>query len=153
MTDQYYDPYDVEIDADPYPVYKWLRDEAPSYYNGRYDFYVVSRFEDCRRGLADAKRHTSGRGGILELIKANIEMPPGTLIFEDPPVHTIHRGLLSRVFTPAAGGRTGAADPQLLRPKPRGPRRSERVRPGRRLRRADADACDRHAVRHPRGRP
>ena len=27
-------------------------------------------------------------------------MPPGILIFEDPPTHTIHRALLSRVFTP-----------------------------------------------------
>ena len=27
-------------------------------------------------------------------------MPPGVLIFEDPPMHTVHRGLLSRVFTP-----------------------------------------------------
>ena len=25
----YYDPYDFEIDADPYPVWKRLRDEAP----------------------------------------------------------------------------------------------------------------------------
>jgi cytochrome P450 len=27
-------------------------------------------------------------------------MPPGSIIFEDPPTHDIHRGLLSRVFTP-----------------------------------------------------
>ena len=110
MADLYYDPYDVEIDADPYPVYKRLRDEAPCYYNERYDFYAVSRFEDCRRGLADAKHHISGRGAILELIKANIEMPPGTLIFEDPPVHTVHRSLLSRVFTPR---RVAALEPQI----------------------------------------
>ncbi len=29
----YYDPYDFDIDADPYPVWKRLRDEAPLYYN------------------------------------------------------------------------------------------------------------------------
>jgi len=100
MSDVYYDPYDVGIDADPYPVFKRLRDEAPLYYNEQYDFYAVSRFADVERGFADAKRFISGRGGILELIKANIEMPSGTLIFEDPPTHTIHRRLLSRVFTP-----------------------------------------------------
>ncbi len=99
-ADLYYDPYDAGIDADPYPVFKRLRDEAPLYYNEPYDFYAVSRFDDVERGLADAKRFISGRGGILEIIKANIEMPPGTLIFEDPPVHTVHRRLLSRVFTP-----------------------------------------------------
>jgi len=106
----YYDPYDGDIDADPYPVYKRLRDEAPLYYNERYDFYAVSRYADVERGLVDAKQYVSGRGGILELIKANIEMPPGTLIFEDPPVHTIHRGLLSRVFTPR---RVSALEPKM----------------------------------------
>jgi cytochrome P450 len=50
--------------------------------------------------LKARETYISGRGGILELIKAGIEMPPGVLIFEDPPAHTVHRGLLSRVFTP-----------------------------------------------------
>src|SRR5262249_47048821 len=30
----------------------------------------------------------------------NLEIPPGSIIFEDPPEHDIHRSLLSRVFTP-----------------------------------------------------
>ena len=34
-TKLYYDPYDLEIDADPYPIYRRLRDEAPLYYNER----------------------------------------------------------------------------------------------------------------------
>jgi cytochrome P450 len=99
-SDVYYDPYDVDINADPYPVFRRLREEAPLYYNEQHDFYALSRFEDVERGLADRATYISGRGGILELIKANIEMPPGVLIFEDPPVHTVHRSLLSRVFTP-----------------------------------------------------
>jgi cytochrome P450 len=99
-TTVYYDPYDVDIDADPYPVFRRLRDEAPLYYNEPHDFFAVSRYTDVERGLVDRETYISGRGGILELIKANIEMPPGILIFEDPPLHTVHRGLLSRVFTP-----------------------------------------------------
>lgn len=31
----YYDPYDFDIDTDPYPVWRRLRDEAPLYYNDR----------------------------------------------------------------------------------------------------------------------
>ncbi len=100
MTDVYYDPYNVEINADPYPVYRRLREEAPLYYNDHHDFYAVSRYEDVERGLLDAQTYISGKGGIIELIRANIEMPPGVLIFEDPPTHTIHRRLLSRAFTP-----------------------------------------------------
>ena len=96
----YYDPYDADINADPYPVYRRLREEAPLYYNEPYDFYAASRYDDVERGLQNRETFISGRGGILELIKANIEMPPGVVIFEDPPTHTIHRRLLSRAFTP-----------------------------------------------------
>jgi cytochrome P450 len=99
-TDIYYDPYDFEIDADPYPRWKRLRDEAPVYYNDRYDFFALSRFEDVERALVDWRTYTSSRGSVLELIKADLQMPPGSIIFEDPPSHELHRGLLSRVFTP-----------------------------------------------------
>ncbi|HEY5876976.1 MAG TPA: cytochrome P450, partial [Ilumatobacteraceae bacterium] len=42
----------------------------------------------------------SARGDILEVVKANPKMPPGIFINEDPPLHTIHRALVSRMFTP-----------------------------------------------------
>jgi len=109
-TDVVWDPYDVDIDADPYPVYRRLREEAPLYRNDEHDFYALSRFADVQRGLVDHETFISGRGGILELIKAGLEMPPGTLIFEDPPIHTVHRSLLSRVFTPK---RMNELEPQI----------------------------------------
>jgi cytochrome P450 len=99
-SDVYYDPYDFEIDADPYPIWKRLREERPLYYNERYDFYALSRFDDVERGLVDWRTYSSARGTVLELIKSDVEMPPGSIIFEDPPHHDLHRGLLSRVFTP-----------------------------------------------------
>ncbi len=99
-TSIYWDPYDSQFAADPYPTYRRLREESPLYYNEQYDFFAVSRHADCERGLPDWQTFPSSRGGILELIKANIEIPPGTLIFEDPPIHDIHRKLLVRVFTP-----------------------------------------------------
>jgi cytochrome P450 len=96
----YYDPYDVSIIEDPYPLYRRMREESPLYYNEPHDFYALSRYEDIERGLLDAATFISGKGGILELIRANIELPPGVFIFEDPPGHTIHRRLMSRVFSP-----------------------------------------------------
>jgi cytochrome P450 len=110
VSDLSYDPYTAINNPDPYPLYQRLRDEAPLYYNEQYDFFAVSRYDDCERGLVDAKKYISGRGGVLELIKANIELPPGTLIFEDPPAHTVHRSLLSRVFTPR---RIAALEPKI----------------------------------------
>src|SRR3954447_26108637 len=97
-----YDPYDPEVDRDPYPVWKRLRDEAPLYRNERYDFFALSRFDDVERGLLDWETFSSARSDILELIQANPELPPGLILFEDPPVHDAHRGVVSRVFTPKA---------------------------------------------------
>ena len=95
-----FDPYDVELIADPYPMFARLRDEAPLYYNAEYDFYALSRFADVNKALIDVGTYSSARGVILELIKANLEIPSGMLIFEDPPIHDVHRKLLSRMFTP-----------------------------------------------------
>ena len=95
-----FDPYDVELIADPYPMFARLRDEAPLYYNAEYDFFAVSRFADVNKALVDHTTFSSARGAILELIKANLEIPSGMLIFEDPPIHDVHRKLLSRMFTP-----------------------------------------------------
>jgi cytochrome P450 len=99
-SDVYYDPFDFEIDTDPYPIWKRLRDERPLYYNERYGFYAVSRFEDVERALVDWRTYSSARGTVLELIKSGVEIPRGSIIFEDPPDHDLYRGLLSRVFTP-----------------------------------------------------
>ncbi len=130
-----------------------LREEAPLYYNEQHDFYALSRFDDVNKALIDHETFSSARGAMLEIIKANIEIPPGTLIFEDPPIHDIHRKLLSRMFTPR---KINALEPkirELLRAEP-GPAGGHRpVRFRQRPRRADADAGDRHAAGHPRGRP
>ncbi len=96
----YYDPYDVDINADPYPAYTRLREEAPVYHNEPYDFWVLSRHADVEKGLLDWPTFTSTRSDILDIIKADVELPSGVLLFEDPPQHTAHRGLMSRVFTP-----------------------------------------------------
>src|SRR4051794_28849568 len=96
----YYDPYDVEIDADPYPTYRRLRDDAPIYRNERIGFWGLSRFDDVEQALKDWKRFSSAKGDILEVVKADPKMPPGVFINEDPPEHTMHRALVSRAFTP-----------------------------------------------------
>jgi len=100
VTDVYYDPWDADLNADPYPMFRRIREHAPLYYNAKHDFYAVSRFEDVNRALVDHQTFSSARGVVLEIIKADIEIPPGLLIFEDPPAHDIHRSLLSRAFTP-----------------------------------------------------
>ena len=99
-TAVHYDPYDVDIDNDPYPTWSRLRDESPLYRNDALDFYALSRWDDVKPALLDWHNYRSGRGTVLEIVKAGVEIPPGILLFEDPPIHDAHRALLSRVFTP-----------------------------------------------------
>jgi cytochrome P450 len=96
----YYDPYDFGIDKDPYPLWKRLRDERPLYYNARYDFFALSRFDDVEQCSKDWKTYSSAKGTLLEMIKSGMQVPPGSVIFEDPPTHEVYRGLLVRSFTP-----------------------------------------------------
>jgi cytochrome P450 len=98
-SDIYYDPYDFDIDADPYPVFTRLRNERPLYYNEKHDFFAVSRFADVEACSVDWQTFSSGRGTVLEIIRSGMEIPKGMFIFEDPPLHNLHRRLMARVFT------------------------------------------------------
>ncbi|MCV7153712.1 cytochrome P450 [Mycobacterium pyrenivorans] len=100
IGDLYYDPFDHAIDDDPYPVWRRMREEAPLYYNDKYGFYALSRYDDVVEALPDWQTYRSGRGTTADILFSGIEVPPGILLFEDPPLHDLHRRLLSRVFTP-----------------------------------------------------
>ncbi len=52
------------------------------------------------KALSDWQTFSNTRSDILELVKSKFDMPPGVMMFEDPPMHTMLRGLMSRVFTP-----------------------------------------------------
>lgn len=99
-VDLYYDPFDFEIDDDPYPIWKRMRDEAPLYHNDKYDFYALSRYDDVAKGLHDWDTYRSGKGTTIDVIMSGVDVPPGVILFEDPPLHDIHRRVLSKVFTP-----------------------------------------------------
>jgi cytochrome P450 len=97
-ADLVYDPYSYEIDADPYPIYKRMRDDAPIYYNQDLDFYALTRFEDCHDALRDWESFSSARGTVLELMGGDI-LAGGMMIFMDPPRQTQYRALVSKAFT------------------------------------------------------
>lgn len=111
-TGVYYDPYDINITANPYPTFSRLRDEAPLYYNERYDFWAISRYADVEKALSDWETFSNSRSDILELVKSKFDMPPGVMMFEDPPTHTRLRGVMGRVFTPR---RMAAIEDQIRR--------------------------------------
>ncbi len=103
MTDQQltYSPFDPEVIADPYPVYRELRDLAPVYWSAEASSWVLSRYEDVSAALTDPATYSSASGIF--------PTPPGVdmtelflpmRIMSDPPRHTQLRHLVSKVFTP-----------------------------------------------------
>lgn len=92
-----FNPFSHEIQDDPYPTYRRLRDEAPCYHNKEMGFYALSRFEDCWKALLDWQTFSSSHGPSMELDRDGDEF---SLIGIDPPRHTKLRNLISRGFTP-----------------------------------------------------
>lgn len=97
--DLYWDPLDVDIDREPYEIWRRLRDEAPVYRNDRYDFWALSRFADIEAAHRDPVTFCSSHGTVLEMMGPS-KSPSEMMIFRDPPEHTRLRSLVSRAFTP-----------------------------------------------------
>jgi cytochrome P450 len=109
-SDLIFDPYDHSMMVDPHALFRRIREEAPLYYNEEHDFYAVSRYDDVEKVLLTRDVFISRKGVTLGLLKSDWEIPPGTLIFDEPPAHGIHRALLSRMFTPK---RVSALEPKI----------------------------------------
>ncbi len=106
----YYDPYSYDIDENPYPYFKCLRDEAPLYYNEKFNFYALSRYDDIDAASKDWESYSSARGTVLELLDLPAEQIPQMIIFMDPPQHDRLRKLVNRGFFP---GRIAELEPRM----------------------------------------
>jgi cytochrome P450 len=94
-----WDPYDLDLDDDPYAAWRQLREHAPVYRNDRYDFWAFSRFDDVEAAHRDPLTYSSARGTVLENMGDDMSAL-GMMIFIDPPAHTALRSLVSRALTP-----------------------------------------------------
>jgi len=99
MSEIYYDPFDYAIDADPHPIWKRMRDEAPLYRNDKHDFYALSRFQDVLDASLADDVYSSAYATVLDLMT---EEPHGSpmMIWKDGKDHTTLRSLVSRAFSP-----------------------------------------------------
>jgi cytochrome P450 len=104
-----YDPFSYELDQDPYPAYRWMRDFAPAYRNERLDFWALTRFQDNLDAFLDPATFSSSWGTSLEFMDGpKAEM--GLMIYMDAPRHTRYRKLVSSAFTL---GRMRALEPLI----------------------------------------
>ena len=93
-------PFSYEFHEDPYPIYRWLRDDVPLYRNERLDFWALSRFRDVLPALVDWETYSSVEGIVLERLDPRMLEATPMMIFLDPPRHDRLRKLVSRAFTP-----------------------------------------------------
>lgn len=97
-TDLYYDPFDPGIDREVHGIWRRMREEQPVYWNERYGFYALSRFQDVWSAYHDTATFSSTHGVMPESLDHPIDFP--LVIFMDPPEHDWMRRLVSRAFTP-----------------------------------------------------
>jgi cytochrome P450 len=98
-----YDPFDYEVDMDPHPVWKRMREEMPLYYNDKFDFYALSRYEDVMAASKDWETFSSAYGTTLDMMRNPEMLDLGrTILTMDPPEHDQLRSLVGRRFTPKA---------------------------------------------------
>ena len=100
-----FDPFSDEYFNDPYDLYRRMRDEAPVYFNEKYGFWALFRYDDVCAAHKDWQTFSS-RPRRRPVHARNDPTHPvyRSIIMMDPPEHDRHRALVSRVFTPRPSG-------------------------------------------------
>jgi cytochrome P450 len=99
-----FDPFSTDFFEFPYDTYRRMRDEAPVYFNEKYGFWALFRYEDVCRAHKDWQTFSSSHGVDLSSLSRPPELIESlkSIIMMDPPEHNRLRALVSRVFTPKA---------------------------------------------------
>jgi len=97
----YFNPWDENFRANPYPHYRPLFAGPPRIINLVMDMALVARYADVRAVLLDHANFSSAQlatSGFEE--QNNLFGQDPSMLVADPPVHTRLRRLVSRDFTP-----------------------------------------------------
>jgi pimeloyl-[acyl-carrier protein] synthase len=97
---------DPEVLANPYPLYRRLRTEAPVHWDPFLHAWVVTRYSDVVRVLHDFSADRTPTPEQLERMNLSAISPIAAvmvkqMLFLDAPAHTRLRSLASNAFTPA----------------------------------------------------
>jgi cytochrome P450 len=92
--------------ADPYPLYTWLRENAPVVYSEWHDAYLLSRYTDCARAFRAPQQFTSDEyDTLMELMPQSVEPQAyrglfSSLLDGKPLPYTPIRRLIGALLTP-----------------------------------------------------
>ena len=99
-----FDPFSDEYFNGPYDLYRRMRDDAPVYFNEKYGFWALFRYDDVCAAHKDWQTFSSAHGVDLSTLHTDPDIIRmyRSIIMMDPPDHDRLRALVSRVFTPKA---------------------------------------------------
>ena len=108
MTVLEYNPQDPAVNANPFPIFRCLQDEAPVHWSGPLKSWIITRYEDVRRVTMDAEMSADRLRPFFDTLPTDEQRRLGDLmryltqwaVFRDPPEHPRLRGLMNRAFTP-----------------------------------------------------
>ena len=97
---------DPLVQADPYPHYAHLRQEAPVCWNGR--TWLISRYEDIVTLLNDPRMSSARTEQTFAVLPPAVqqELTPlrtilgSRMLLSDPPQHTRLKAIVNKAFTP-----------------------------------------------------
>src|ERR1700733_7748566 len=94
----YWDPLSHKLNEAPAALYRRLRDEEPVYFNDRYGFYALSRYDDVYEARLHPEVFSNSHSVQFERL-LDPKMPLNFINDMDPPVHTRVRKVIARQFT------------------------------------------------------
>ena len=111
-----------EVRADPYPLFRRLREEDPVHWSERLSGWVLTRYADVRAALNDPRLSADRITPFVDHMAATAVADVGDLaralglwaVFRDPPDHTRLRAAMGRAFVPGRIERLGPAIEQLV---------------------------------------
>jgi pimeloyl-[acyl-carrier protein] synthase len=104
-----FNPFVPEVHANPYPMYRTLREQDPVHWSELMEAWVLTRYDDVVSVLRDPRFSADrrrGRSRFAQMAQERLEAQRGplgranTMLTSDPPDHTRLRGLVSKAFTP-----------------------------------------------------
>jgi cytochrome P450 len=101
-----YKPNDPAFLADPFPLYRRLRDEDPAHWSPRLKAWVLTRYDDVKRVCLDSSMSSDRLrpffaalpGPEAAKVAELVRYLTLWMVFRDPPEHTRLRRLASKVF-------------------------------------------------------
>jgi cytochrome P450 len=87
--------YSTQMDADPFSMYKDLRDNHPCYWSDEANIWFLTRYQDVFTAAQDWQTYSSAKGNLVDEIPGR---SGGTLGTTDPPRHDRLRALAQAAF-------------------------------------------------------